>query len=150
MEDRNSPEAIAARATQPDPIVMYLIVRESLSMSIGKTAAQAAHASQMLQLKYFNRLKFIEDLKKEPAGFPVHKDDWILLFEEWLDTSFRKVVLKADDKEWQKIKDSGLKHVVVVDAGLTEIAPGSETVIGICPMRKSNVPKLIKRLQVLK
>ena len=31
---------------------MYLIVRESLNMSIGKTAAQVGHAVQMLHLKY--------------------------------------------------------------------------------------------------
>jgi peptidyl-tRNA hydrolase len=63
MEDRNSPEAIAARAAQPDPIVMYLIVKESLGMSIGKTAAQCAHASQMLQLK-FNEIEKKLNLKK--------------------------------------------------------------------------------------
>ena len=50
MEDHNSPEAVANRANQEDPIVMYLIVRESLGMGMGKTAAQCAHASQMLLL----------------------------------------------------------------------------------------------------
>jgi peptidyl-tRNA hydrolase len=40
--------------------------------------------------------------------------------------------------------------IIVVDAGLTEIKPDSETVIGVHPMRKSEAPKLIKRLQVLK
>lgn len=40
--------------------------------------------------------------------------------------------------------------VLVVDAGLTEIPSGSETVIGLWPMRKSQVPKTVKRLQVLK
>jgi hypothetical protein len=54
MEDRNSPEAMTARATQADPIVMYLVIRESLEMSPGKVAAQCAHASQMLTLKYFH------------------------------------------------------------------------------------------------
>ena len=52
MTDHTSPEAIVARKDQEDPIVMYLIVRESLNMSIGKTAAQVGHAVQMLHLKY--------------------------------------------------------------------------------------------------
>jgi PTH2 family peptidyl-tRNA hydrolase len=141
MENHDTPEAVEKRALQEDPIVMYLIVNETLGMSIGKTAAQCAHASQMLQLKFSN----------EEAG---RDYNWIavpinVLFQEWLNSSFRKVVLRADDKEWVKLKQLP-NHVVVVDAGLTEIASGSETVIGFMPMRKSEVPKVIKKLQVLK
>jgi len=143
MEDHNSPEAVAKRANQEDPIIMYLIVRESLGMSIGKTAAQCAHASQMLQLKF-------NDLEKE-----LYTDldflNTIYIFRNWLNSSFRKVVLKADDKEWIKLKSDLEKYdVIVVDAGLTEIISGSETVIGLWPMYKSKVGKLVKRLQVLK
>jgi peptidyl-tRNA hydrolase, PTH2 family len=127
-----------------DPIVMYLVVRESLNMSIGKTAAQCAHASQMLQLK-FNVLerKFYTD-----QDF-LHR---IYTFRAWLDSSYRKVTLKADDKEWARVKNEILEEdrVIVVDAGLTEIAPGSETCVGLWPMKKSQVPKIIKRLQILK
>ncbi len=162
MNDHDSPEAIEARANQEDPIIMYLIVRESLGMSIGKTAAQCAHASQMLQLSFNEldfRLKELEDLKamfgsrtdaesvEYLASLPQYE-----IFNHWLNSSFRKVVLKADDKEWDKLKldlEEGI-DVIVVDAGLTEIASGSETVIGLWPMRKSKVGKLVKRLQVLK
>jgi peptidyl-tRNA hydrolase len=145
MEDHNSPEAIAARAAQPDPIVMYLIVKESLGMSIGKTAAQCAHASQMLQLRY-------QELERDNLCGWLEAVDFTTMniFTKWLDTSFRKVVLRAKDKEWQKIKDACSNHVVVVDAGLTEIAAGSETVIGLWPMHKSQVPKIITKLQTLK
>lgn len=113
---------------------MYLVVRESLGMSIGKTAAQCAHASQMLQLEYDSGSG--EDISR--------------VFQEWLQSSFRKVVLKADDKEWEKVKAECPNHVVVRDAGLTEIAAGSETVIGIWPMRRSERPKILTKLQVLK
>ena len=70
--------------------------------------------------------------------------------EEWLNSSFRKVVLRAKDKEWDKIKEACPNHVVVVDAGLTEIPAGSETVIGLWTMHKSERPKIIQKLQVLK
>ena len=72
------------------------------------------------------------------------------LFKEWLDGSFRKVVLKSDDKEWIKIKSLISNKVLVIDAGLTELNPQTETVVGLFPIRKSNVPKIIKRLQTLK
>jgi len=146
MTDHNSPEAIEARKNQEDPIIMYLVVRESLGMSIGKTAAQCAHASQMLMLT-FNEME-----AKDICGWASDLDiDKISLFRNWLKSSFRKVVLKADDKEWIKLKEAMEEHdVIVVDAGLTEIAANSETVIGLWPMHKSKVGKLVKRLQVLK
>lgn len=169
MKDHEKPEAVQARAEQEDPIVMYLIVHESLGMGVGKTAAQCAHASQMLTLDYFELkdrsrliLKDISTLKEKPHA--AHelliadlKKEYtevgrkISIFGEWMASSFRKVVLRADDKDWAKLKTEFKDSMVmVVDAGLTEIAAGSETVIGLWPMRKSQVPKTVKRLQVLK
>jgi peptidyl-tRNA hydrolase len=150
MEPLDSSEAAAKRANQEDPIVMYLIVRESLGMGIGKTAAQCAHASQMLQLKY-DTFRSENEANNLCGWEPEHDPSLVTSFKAWLDESFRKVVLKADDKEWDKIKaEFPNKFVLVVDAGLTEIAPMSETVIGLWPMKKSQVPKVIKKLQVLK
>jgi len=163
MKDYNSAEAREERATQEDPIVMYLIVHETLGMSMGKTAAQCAHASQMLTLDYFEKKDKSRALQKkiqettDPDELRVMKAMYaehgrkLSIFGEWLQGSFRKVVLRADDKEWAKIQnDYGDHMIMVVDAGLTEIAAGSETVIGLWPMRKSQVPKTVKKLQVLK
>ncbi len=154
MVDYNDSANVDLRKNQEDPIVMYLIVREKLGMSIGKTAAQCAHASQMLLLNY---IELDKDVNWTAAahGDPVEqaKTERVMIFKNWLNSSFRKVVLKADDKEWHKIAGSfveGVMRVTVVDAGLTEIAAGSETVIGIWPMKRSEVPKVIKKLQVLK
>lgn len=160
MTDHNSPEEIAKRANQEDPIVMYLIVRESLGMGMGKTAAQCAHAAQMLQLQFGKLDERLNELEELDSTFgalnPNETVEWSKeqprwhMFNEWLESSFRKVVLKADEKEWVKLKEWPNK-VVVVDAGLTEIAAGSETVIGYWPMLKSEAQKtLIKRLQALK
>lgn len=166
MKEHESPEAAQARASQEDPIVMYLIVHESLGMGVGKTAAQCAHASQMLTLEYFEKQKEpkliqiqinkiretpSEELEKLRARY-AELSRPLSIFGEWMASSFRKVVLSADDKNWQKIKSEFKGHnmVLVIDAGLTEIAPGSETCIGLWPMRKSQASKLIKRLQTLK
>lgn len=163
MENHETPEAVARRASQEDPIVMYLIVRESLNMSIGKTAAQCAHASQMLTLKYFESKDLLNKYYKQ---FPALVDDnakdtmaneklaisrKTSIFGEWMASSYRKVVLRSSDKEWAKLKEEFKNEMVmVVDAGLTEISAGSETVIGLWPQRKSQVSKTVKRLQVLK
>lgn len=167
MKDYDSKEAVEERASQEDPIVMYLIVHESLGMSTGKTAAQAAHASQMLTLKYFEMKELSSTIQKRmqpllnapPEGDQMERlkaayasmAKPISIMGEWLNSSFRKVVLRASDKEWAKLKEEFKNSMVlVVDAGLTEIAAGSETVIGLWPMRRSQRPKLLQRLQVLK
>ena len=167
MKDHDSAEAREERATQEDPIVMYLIVHESLNMSIGKTAAQAAHASQMLTLKYFEMKELSSTIQKRmqpllnapPTGDEMERlrsaytalARPLSIMGEWLNSSFRKVVLRASDKEWAKLKEEFKDSMVmVVDAGLTEIAAGSETFIGLWPVRKSQVSKTVKRLQVLK
>lgn len=157
MEDPNSTEAIKARAEQYDPIIMYLIVRESLNMSIGKTAAQCAHAAQMLQLKYQNEYDWtdhhLEDMYATISESKYYDElkPKLNIYHKWLDSSFRKVVLRADEKEWGKLKQEFTSYrSLVVDAGLTELEPNTETVIGLWPMYKSQVPKLVKRLQVLK
>lgn len=137
-----------------DTLVMYLIVRESLNMSIGKTAAQVAHASQRLQQKY-------QELNSEAESYidPVYHSGWgnipseiienINIFDKWMNSAVRKVVLKADEKEWVKLKE--LPNIVlIVDAGFTELSPNTETVIGFWPMYKAEAPKLIKKLQLLK
>ena len=126
-------------------IRMYLVVNETLNMSQGKLAAQCAHGAQLLTMKYF-------DMKKEYADYWL-PPTYLEYFEDWVNADYGKIVLKADLKEWSKLKEldkENYDHIVVVDNGLTEIAAGSETCIAFWPMYKSNVPKVIKRLQVLK
>lgn len=153
--------------TVEDSIVMYLVVHESLGMGTGKSCAQCAHASQMLTLKYFEMKDLSRNLQREmqpllqpkPTGSELIalKEQYsalakpISIFGEWMNSSFRKVVLRASDKEWEKLKEEEKNNMVmVVDAGLTEIPSGSETVIGLWPIRKSKRSKTVQRLQVLK
>jgi peptidyl-tRNA hydrolase len=151
MTDHNSPEAIEARKNQIDPLAMYLVVRESLGMGAGKIPAQIGHAVGMLYEKK-------DDLSLQLlCGKGWHTDQDSIDYDTWVawkNTSYRKIVLKADDKEWEKLRawatESGKKFVLVVDAGLTEIAPNSETVFGFFPMYKSMAPKEISKLQALK
>lgn len=153
-----------------DAITMYLIVRESLNMSIGKTAAQCAHASQMLHMQYDDLHKSLVSYRKRvkslEEGLHPSKSDLSshfpspetyalvqpleAIYEQWLTLGIRKVVLSADEKEWAKLLSEEKSKVVVKDAGLTELTPGTDTVIGLWPIRKSQTSKTIKKLQVLK
>ena len=143
-------------------LVMYLIVRESLQMSIGKTAAQVAHAAQKLQQRYQeihneaeSYLPPLHDChENDISNIPKNLINKIDIFYEWSNEDFCKVVLKADEKEWVKLKlfleSSNIEYNLIIDAGRTELLPNTETVIGLWPMEKNQVPKIINRLQALK
>jgi peptidyl-tRNA hydrolase len=143
---------------QEDPIAMYLIVRSSLieEMGVGKTCAQVGHAVSMLMMEYHklsNRYdKYLAS--KGSSEYPQASNDlWqsqYFLWSDWLKNGIRKIALKADDKEFEKLKEEQKGRMVfVIDAGLTKLEPGSETVIGLPPMKKSQRSPLLKRLQVL-
>lgn len=131
------------RANQDDPIIQYYIVKSDINMTIGKVCAQIAHAAQMSIFGYYNAC---EKCKVIPAGGKplINKE----ITEQWLAGSFRKVVVKAKTKDFNKIKEE-VDVFVVRDAGLTEVDPGTETVMCTWPMRKSTVPKSLQRLRLL-
>lgn len=142
----NDPESQKQRWSQDDPLVMYLVVNRTLEMSIGKTAAQVGHGVGIVYEHYHiqdvvNNCDFGPSLNEQEKQF-------LETFEDWKNNSFRKIVLSANEKQFQKIKNA-LPCWVVVDAGFTEIPSGSETVLAFAPMRKSERPKLLAKLMTL-
>jgi PTH2 family peptidyl-tRNA hydrolase len=103
-----------------DP-VMYLIVNNDLNMSKGKIAAQVGHVVESI----------IEELVK--AEFTsTKKKSFLEDYNLWKRSGRAKIVLKANQEE---IKDlSRLDNArCIIDAGLTQVAPGSMTVVGFLP-----------------
>lgn len=103
-------------------------------MSVGKTAAQACHAS-VLALERVRRFKL----------------DWV---REWFDSGQKKVVLKVGSEEELRRLASlcerlGLPWEIVEDAGLTELAPGTATALGIGPAPEEEVDKVTGSLPLL-
>lgn len=126
--------------TDENPLVVYSIIRKSLGMSVGKIASQCQHAIQYFIDKYF---QYVDD-------FHLGNSEFNSRFLKWKDSSTHtKITLEASDNEWEKLK---LEYdpIIVVDAGKTEIPAGSETVMILWPMFRSERSKLLKRLQNLK
>ncbi|MEU1199275.1 aminoacyl-tRNA hydrolase [Streptomyces sp. NPDC005813] len=91
-----------------DPSAPVLWLNPDLDMSAGKTMAQAGHGAQLAW--------------------------WELSDEEraaWRDAGFALAVRTADPDRWRALTSSGLP--LVRDAGFTEIAPGSCTVVADHP-----------------
>lgn len=126
------------KVTEENTLVLYSIVRKSLGMSAGKIAGQCQHAMQYLMEEYN---------KNNDDGLATHLFSRV---NAWINTkTHTKVILEASDNEWAKLKEE-YDPIVVIDAGKTEIAAGSETVICLYPMFRSERNGLLKRLQLLK
>ena len=138
-----------------DAITMYLIVRESWNMGVGKIASQCAHAACMIHDYYHEDQTTIEEHML--CNWNVDDNDLHMtrqqneLFGQWIKDGRRKVVLTANENEWQKVKYHYKDSCVIIeDAGLTQVEPRSETVIGLYPMLKSQRLDIIKNLKALK
>ncbi|XP_034746373.1 peptidyl-tRNA hydrolase 2, mitochondrial [Etheostoma cragini] len=97
---------------------MVLVVRNDLKMGKGKVAAQCSHAA-VAAYKQVQR--------RNPE-----------LLKQWEYCGQPKVVVKAPDEDTligllAHAKEVGLPVSLIQDAGRTQIAPGSRTVLGIGP-----------------
>ena len=95
---------------EPAPGVPVFWVQKSLGMTVGKAAAQVGHAAML----------FAGALDVDGA-------------REWAKAGFPCAVRDADDAAWDALLarvESG-SAVAVRDAGFTEVAPGSVTVVAV-------------------
>jgi PTH2 family peptidyl-tRNA hydrolase len=129
-----------------DPIVQYVIVRESLNMTPGKACAQCAHAVEGIMLEFF-KLELVSAKKKLEIHLPDDIAEHIHLTAEWIAHGRTKIILRANNEEFEKLK-AEFDHncYVVTDAGRTEVAPGTQTVIALWPQYKNQVSKTIRYL----
>ncbi|MBC7300923.1 MAG: peptidyl-tRNA hydrolase [Nocardia sp.] len=95
-----------------DPTLPVLWVNAALEMSVGKAAAQVGHAAMLLA-----------------GALPVQ------VAAAWAERGFRCAVRDADEQRWPGLvaEVAAGRAVAVRDAGFTEVAPGSMTVIAVPP-----------------
>ena len=108
-----------------------ILVREDLKLSKGKLAVQVAHGS-------------CEALLRSNKN----------LVKKWREGGQKKVCLKVKDKgEIFKFDDDassyGLTTAIIKDAGRTEIAPNTITVLAIGPDFENKIDKITKNLKIL-
>lgn len=116
----DDPEAVRARSEQEDPWVMYLVVRRERLPSLGELLAASATAA----------VRCVDQWRDHPT--------WRAGFDAWLARSFRKVCLRASEKDWAKLAgyDQGLGH-----------ARGAPVLCALPPRTKSQRDKLLVNLQ---
>ena len=115
-----------------DELIMYIIINKDLKMSIGKTAAQAAHSCTNYLINTMAGNNLFEKNK----------------LSEWYNDCQKKIVLGAHQKNIEKLsKDS--RFFPIYDKGLTEIPDGSLTAICLGIHRKDDIQDITKRFQLL-
>lgn len=135
-----------ASAVVGDDMKMVLVVRKDLKMGAGKVAAQAAHAA----VGVVERVMEYEDVV-QPDG---SEHPWWAWYTAWSAEGCMKVALQCPDEatmvELQReAKAKQLPYYLVRDAGRTQIAAGSKTVLAIGPAPKPNVDELTGHLKLL-
>ncbi len=108
-----------------------IIVRDDLKMTKGKMSAQVAHASTEALLKS-------------------HKDD----ISKWRGQGMKKIVVKVKDLDElilykRKAEDAGLVVGFIIDAGHTQLEPGTATCLGIGPAPEQKIDKVTGDLKLI-
>ncbi|KAH8811540.1 peptidyl-tRNA hydrolase PTH2-domain-containing protein [Xylogone sp. PMI_703] len=128
----------AAKAWQEshEECKLVLVVRTDLGMTKGKIAAQCSHAT----------LACYKNFLRRAPNSP--------LLRRWERQGQAKVALQVKSQDeleelQAKALSLGLVAEVVVDAGRTQIASGSHTVLGIGPAPKSVIDQVTGQLKLL-
>ncbi len=113
-------------------IKQVIVVRSDVEMSAAKMAVQVAHAAVSAMLK---------------AGKKT--------VSAWEKEGQKKVVLTVKNKDEllaleKKCRELKLAHALISDAGLTELAPGTVTCMGIGPAAEVNINKVTGSLPLMK
>ncbi|KAK5136896.1 hypothetical protein LTR08_001818 [Meristemomyces frigidus] len=115
---------------------LVLVVRTDLGMGKGKIAAQCGHAT----------LACYKTLTRADPAHPV--------LRQWERLGQAKVALKVESEDDMLMLQAqavslGLCAQVIHDAGRTQIASGSATVLGIGPAPKSKIDQITGHLKLL-
>jgi len=110
---------------------LVLIVRKDLKMGVGKIASQCSHAS-VLAYQKSSRVSLLK----------------------WALSGQKKVVLQCpDEKALLELKDEAKKNRILTniihDAGHTQVAPNTATVLAIGPAKEQLLDEITGHLKLL-
>jgi len=114
-----------------------VIVRSDLRMSRGKLAVQVAHACVSCVLEIV-----------EKGGV------WREWLNEWVRSGQKKVVVKVDsekelEERYKRALVLGIPASYIVDAGRTELEPGTPTCVGLGPAPSNIIDRVTGDLKLL-
>ena len=119
----------------PTPLKMVLVVNQSLKMGKGKIAAQCAHAA----------CGAVESAERTEAGRRK--------LRSWRSQGQKKIALSATQDDILRLERSlrkaGVNCYLIQDAGHTQVAAGSRTVLGVGPDAERTIDSFTASLRLL-
>ena len=117
-----------------EELKMVMCVNQELGMRSGKIAAQCAHAA----------VAVVEEVRRTNKP----------LLKQWQAHGAAKIALKCPNQTQllqlrEAARDQGIPCYLVTDAGRTQIAAGSNTVLAIGPWGKSRLDAITGHLRLL-
>ncbi|KAK3901443.1 peptidyl-tRNA hydrolase PTH2-domain-containing protein [Staphylotrichum tortipilum] len=121
---------------------LVLVVRTDLGMTKGKIAAQASHATLAC---YKSLLRAAQSSPQSPSS---------QILRQWERQGQAKIAVQVKSEEellelMARARSLGITAEVIADAGRTQIASGSRTVLGVGPAPKSVVDQVTGGLKLL-
>ncbi len=107
-----------------------IVLRRDLKMGTGKAIAQACHASLGAYKLTSPRVRKL-----------------------WEESGAKKVILRVNSESelleiYKKAKEKKLPCFLVVDAGLTQLKPGTKTAVAIGPCKEKQVDEIVGHLKL--
>ncbi|OCL12522.1 peptidyl-tRNA hydrolase 2 [Glonium stellatum] len=135
-QEKEDGQELESFAGSNEECKLVLVARTDLGMTKGKIAAQCSHAT-LACYKYF--------LRKAPDS---------LILRRWERYGQMKVALQVKSEDeletlQAQAQSLGMCAQIIHDAGRTQIASGSATVLGIGPAPKSMVDQVTGHLKLL-
>lgn len=130
---------ISVPETKPKRYVMYILVNTDLKMEKGKIAGQVGHVVGIITEEIIR--KAYESVTPESLEDYQNYENWIRK------DMYTKVVLKATEPEMRYALATEKKCRFIIDAGRTQIAPNSLTVVGFFP--RNDLEEKMKKFKLL-
>lgn len=135
-ERRTSSTSTTSAAGPAEPeMKMVLIVNSSLKMGKGKIVAQGAHAA----------CGCVENAEKSAAGRR--------RLGAWRRQGQKKIALSTTQDDLlrleRSLRSAGINCCLIADAGKTQIAAGSRTVLGVGPDTEARINQFTSSLRLL-
>lgn len=112
--------------------VQYYLVDHSLQMRRGKIMAQCCHGALYAHAEGIAKV-----------------DSYCTEYLRWYQNQMPKIVLKCTAEHLERAMAEYPRAVEVIDAGHTEVAPGTRTVVVLPVIPKHDAPDWVKELPLL-
>jgi PTH2 family peptidyl-tRNA hydrolase len=110
---------------EPEEYASYIVVNNDLNMSKGKIASQVGHITESIAER---AMKIMYESTKSK--------EFVIDYMKYAKSGRKKIILKGTQEELEELsKEKDAEFII--DAGRTEIAPGSLTVVGFLPSNKN-------------